>query len=282
MLLYISWNIDPEIFSIGPLTIRWYGLFFMFSFLFGFYLLERIFKAEGKLIKDLDRLSLYVGIGTLIGARLGHCFFYQRESYLENPLEILMVWHGGLASHGAVIGILIAVYFFVRNTENKSITYFWTLDRIAIVVALAAFLVRMGNLMNSEIYGIETDVPWAFLFERDALFAKVVVPRHPTQIYEALSYLVLFGLMMFFYWKKSWGKYSGKLLGFFFIWLFTARFFIEFIKEVQEKFETEYLLKMGQILSLPLILIGIILFFKSKKIESAITESNELAEEKES
>ena len=212
--------------------------------------MNRIFKNENLGEATLDRLTIYMAIGVIIGARLGHCLFYEPAYYFRHPVEILMIWRGGLASHGAAIGILIAVWLFTRK-EKKD--YLWALDRIAIVVALSGFLIRMGNLMNSEIYGVETTVPWAFVFLRN----HEVAPKHPTQIYEGLAYLAIFILLSRLYWVKKGKHYQGMLISLICILVFTARFFIEFLKEPQEAFETTMKLNMGQLLSIPFILLGL-------------------------
>jgi phosphatidylglycerol---prolipoprotein diacylglyceryl transferase len=249
-LFIIPWNPNPEIFRIGAFAIRWYGVLFASCFLFGYIIMSRMFKNEGLGEDVLDKLTIYMAIGTIIGARLGHCLFYEPAFYLRHPLEILLVWHGGLASHGAAIGILIVLWLFVRK-EKKG--YAWVLDRIAIVVALSGFLIRMGNLMNSEIYGIETTVPWGFVFLRN----NEVAPKHPTQIYEALAYLLIFFLINRMYWREKGKVYQGLLISIFLILVFTARFFIEFLKENQVPFEAKMKLNMGQLLSIPFVLLGI-------------------------
>ena len=194
--LVIPWDVNPEIFRIGSFAVRWYGLLFASSFLFGYFIMLRIFKNENLPDSLLDKLTVYMAIGVIIGARLGHCLLYEPEYYLAKPIEILKVWKGGLASHGAAAGILIAVGIFAYK-EKKG--YFWVLDRVAIVVALSGFFIRMGNLMNSEIYGIETTVPWGFVFLRNGETA----PKHPTQIYEGLAYLLIFLLLFRIYWRKK-------------------------------------------------------------------------------
>jgi phosphatidylglycerol:prolipoprotein diacylglycerol transferase len=253
-LLIIPWNPNPEIFRIGFFAIRWYGLLFASSFLFGYIIMRKMFENEGLDDIVLDRLTIYMAVGTIVGARLGHCFFYEPASYLKHPLEILMVWRGGLASHGAAIGILISLWLFKRK-EKKG--YAWILDRIAVVVALAGFFIRMGNLMNSEIYGVETTVPWGFVFLR----YHEVAPKHPTQIYEGLTYLFIFFLLYRMYWHKKGQVYQGLLISIFLILVFTARFFIEFVKEPQEVWEKtmkmDFGINMGQALSIPFILLGI-------------------------
>lgn len=263
LLNYINWNVDPEIVGFWGLSIRYYGLLFASSFFFGYIIMQKMFKKEGLSIELLDKLTVYMAVGTVIGARLGHCLFYQPDYYLSNPWEIIKIWHGGLASHGAAVGILIAIYYFSKKHKKP---YLWTMDRIVIVVALAGFLIRMGNLMNSEIYGIQTELPWGFIFVRNG----EVLPKHPTQIYEALSYLIIFVLLYFIYNKKGAQLKQGLIFGLFLILLFTARFFIEFIKEVQVNFEQGMSLNMGQWLSIPFILIGFFLLYRSLKQQSAI------------
>jgi prolipoprotein diacylglyceryl transferase len=249
-LLVIPWDVNPEIFRIGPVAVRWYGLLFASSFLFGYIIMNKIFKNENLGEAVLDRLTVYMAIGVIVGARLGHCLFYEPSYYLKHPMEILAVWHGGLASHGAAIGILLAIWLFTRK-EKKD--YIWALDRIAIVVALSGFFIRMGNLMNSEIYGIETTVPWGFVFLRN----HEVAPKHPTQIYEGLAYLIIFVILFSLYWRKKGEHLQGMLISLACILIFVARFFIEFLKEDQVAFEAGMKLNMGQLLSIPFILLGI-------------------------
>lgn len=258
MLNYIHWNIHPEILP-DILPVRWYGILFMSGFVFGYYLLERIFKAENKPVAWLDSLSLYVGAGTILGARLGHCLFYEPEYYLSHPIEILKIWEGGLASHGAAIGILLSLWLFSRKFKEAS--FLWITDRLVIVVTLAAVTIRLGNLMNSEIVGGPTDLPWGFVFER----LNEDFPRHPTQLYEAFAYLLIFVFLFRQYWKNKAGEYRGRLFGLFLILLFGFRFFIEYIKDVQVEFEKSMALNMGQWLSIPLVLVGIFLLIRSGK-----------------
>jgi len=258
--LIIPWDPNPEIFRIGSFAIRWYGVLFATSFLLGYIIIKKFFTNEGIKEEVLDRLTVYIALGTIIGARLGHCLFYEPDYYLSKPAEILKIWHGGLASHGGAIGILIALWLFERREKRG---YFWALDRIAIVAALAGFFIRMGNLMNSEIYGVETTLPWGFVFLRN----HEVAPKHPTQIYEGLTYLLIFFLLYKIYWKKKGNVYHGLLISIFLILVFTARFFIEFVKEPQVDFEKNMILNMGQILSLPFIIAGIIGLVLSLKIK---------------
>lgn len=264
--LIIPWDPNPEIFRIGPFAIRWYGLLFASSFLFGYFIMRKMFKNEGLGDPVLDRLTIYMAVGTVIGARIGHCLFYEPGYYLSHPLEILKVWHGGLASHGAAIGILIALWLFIRK-EKKG--YFWVLDRIAIVVALAGFFIRTGNLMNSEIYGVETSLPWGFVFLRN----DEVAPKHPTQIYEGLTYLFVFVLLLRMYWNRKGNVYQGLLISIFLIIVFASRFFIEFVKEPQVTFESSMKLNMGQLLSIPFIIAGITGLYLSLRIKKPGIES---------
>lgn len=254
--LYITWDVDPEIFRIGNFAIRWYGLLFASAFFFGYLVFLKIFRKEGISVELLDKLTMYMAIGTIIGARLGHCLFYEPSYYLSNPVEILKIWRGGLASHGAAVGILVALYYYSKSINRP---YLWILDRIVIVVALAGFFIRMGNLMNSEIYGMETTLPWGFIFVR----TEETVPKHPTQIYEALSYLAIFILLFALYLKQDSKLKRGYLFSIFLVLLFAVRFFIEFIKEDQVEFETGMMLNMGQWLSIPFILAGLVLLFRS-------------------
>jgi prolipoprotein diacylglyceryl transferase len=254
----IIWDVSPIIIKLGAIQVRYYGLFFALAFLAGYLILEKlVFKREGLKVELLDKLATYVIIGTVIGARLGHVLFYQPDYYLSRPLEILYIWEGGLASHGAAIGILLAIYFFTRKTGKA---FLWTLDRLVIVVALGGFFIRMGNLMNSEIYGHVTNLPWGFIFVRDGQSD----PRHPTQIYEGLSYLILFFGLLMYYLKKYKTMKNGTIFGVFLITLFGVRFLIEFLKEPQVAFESTMALNMGQWLSVPFILIGIWLLLKKR------------------
>lgn len=265
-LLYITWNVDPVAFSAGPISVRWYGLFFALGFLVAVYLLGLMFKSE-KCPQDwADKTFLYVIIGVVIGARLAHVFFYDWEYYSKNLSEIFMVWHGGLASHGGVLGTIVAIYLLTKYLMKKP--FLWLGDRLFVVGALVGAFIRLGNLMNSEIYGCVTTLPWGFKFLRDypGLSIDLVPTCHPTQIYEALAYFVLFLLLSWLYWKKDYGKkYTGMLFGIGFIWVFVSRFIIEFIKNDQSAFEADMILNMGQLLSIPFIIYGIYLVIKAIK-----------------
>ncbi len=361
---FIVWNVRPQIFDFGSFEIRYYSLLFVIAFILGYSVLGRIFRKEGLPVELLDRLTIYVVISTIIGARLGHCLFYEFSYYIKHPLEMILPWEGkigvdfrftgfqGLASHGAAIGILIGIYLFGRKSKKP---YLWTLDRIAIVVALAGFFIRAGNLMNSEIYGVPTNSEYGFVYARDFTdllyrieqdkikhikYSKVeddisnvhglkpvnidvefsnkvkseeyvknfaeyefkdalqrinsrrnivhprvdeldykiekigrkyhltgrlyCIPRHPSQIYEAVFYLLIFLLLILIYYRKGLKLKHGYLFGMFMAVLFFVRFMIEFIKENQEDFESDLPLNMGQILSIPCIIIGIIFIIKKR------------------
>ena len=274
LLNYIHWNVDPEIFHVNfnapilgevDLAVRYYGLLFALGFVVGYFIMQRMFKKEGLSVELLDKLATYMVISTVIGARLGHVLFYEPGYYFSHPVEILKVWHGGLASHGAAIGIIIALLLFARKTKKS---FLWTIDRIAVVVALAGAFIRTGNLMNSEIYGSPTEVPWAFVFVQSD---PQLIPRHPSQIYEALSYLAIFIFLIWSYYHKNGKPKEGSLIGWFLILVFGARFLLEFLKAPQVAFEQEMLLNMGQILSIPFVIGGIILLRKAKNRPEVIT-----------
>lgn len=252
----ITWGPSPEIFSIGPVTIRYYSILFVSGFLIGYYIFLKFFKREGLPAEILDPL-LYTLLGSaVIGARLGHCLFYEPEYYLARPLEIFKIWEGGLASHGGAIAILIAIWFYVKKYGRKyNFDYLWLMERIGIATALAGALIRFGNLMNSEIYGNPTTLPWGFIF----VLRGEVVAKHPTQLYEAVAYLTTFGILMLLYWKFLPKLKKGTLFGLFLIGIFGARFFIEFVKEPQVAFEQGMALNMGQLLSIPFVLAGVVL-----------------------
>ncbi|MDN5349160.1 MAG: hypothetical protein PWQ54_556 [Bacteroidales bacterium] len=270
MLNFIVWNVSPEIFSfpdwlplLGGRGVRWYGALFAASFVVGYYIMQKVFEREKIGIKVLDQLSTYMIVATVVGARLGHCLFYEPAYYLADPIEILKVWEGGLASHGAAIGIIIALYFFSRK-QQKSII--WTLDRVVIVVALAGFFIRTGNLMNSEIFGHITTLPWGFEFVRASDPALRTDPRHPTQLYEGLFYLATFFFLHQSYFNKDLGqKQPGFFFGIFLFAIFGSRFLIEFLKEPQVGFEANMALNMGQLLSIPVIIGGILIWYKGWK-----------------
>ncbi|HUX53211.1 MAG TPA: prolipoprotein diacylglyceryl transferase [Williamwhitmania sp.] len=258
MLAFINWDVNPVFFTLGPLSIRYYGLLFALAFYAAYVVFVKIFKRENISMAVLDSLTLYMIIGVVIGARLGHVLFYEPDYYFSHPMEIIKVWHGGLASHGAALGILIALYLFSRKYKRP---YLWTLDRIAIVVPLSGAFIRIGNLMNSEIYGHQTNLPWGFIFLRNG----ETVPKHPTQIYEALAYLSIFIVLWWMYRKGKKVNNHGYYIGLMMVLLFMARFLIEFVKNPQVGFENSMAINMGQILSIPFILAGIAIMIWSTR-----------------
>ena len=265
ILSYITWDVGPELLNIGPLSVRWYGLLFAMAFIVGFQIMQWMYKRENKPVSDVEQLAIYMILGTVIGARLGHCLFYNPEYYLANPLEILMVWKGGLASHGASIGILISLYIY---TKKKKVSFLWQMDRVVVATALGGSFIRLGNLFNSEIIGKATDVPWAFIF------TKVDnVPRHPTQLYESIGYLIIFLILFFIYKNKYKQLNDGFIFGLFLILLFTFRIIVEFFKENQTGFEQGMVFNMGQLLSVPFVILGVILIVRSLKKTKSVTSA---------
>lgn len=358
---FILWSVSPEIFSVGPVTVRWYGLLFALGFLLGQQILIYIYKKEGRSEKNVETLTIYMVVATIIGARLGHCLFYEPDYYLKHPLDILKIWEGGLASHGATIGILLAIYIYSKKNPGQS--YIYVLDRMVITIALAGCLIRLGNLMNSEIIGKPTNFPGAFLFtestesrlaleydkivddisitknqmdtsmhgqiyaglnlnfripgkdipndavnnfvqnnlketltnypdiqehifipdgdidfdlkkdnEGGLVTAKIYgIPRHASQLYEALSCIVLFVVLFLMWNRKKAQTPDGRIFGLFLVILFSLRFLYEFFKEPQVAFENSMSLNMGQLLSIPLIIAGIFIVMRSYKKKNEIT-----------
>ena len=266
--LAIHWNADPVLLSLGSLEIRWYSLLFISGFILGWFIFKWFCKREGISEKVLDPLLYTLLIGTIIGARLGHCLFYDPAYYLgswKGFFEIFMPWKGGLASHGGTLFLFFAMWWFARRWGPKNnFDFLWLLDRLAIAVPFAAMFIRLGNLFNSEIYGHVTDLPWGFVFERNG----EVLAKHPTQLYEALSYAILGIVLLLLYKNRTKGLYRGAYMGIFFTVLFGMRFLIEFVKEDQVGFEAGMALNMGQLLSIPFILfgIGLIIYSYKKKI----------------
>ena len=256
-ILAINWNVDPELFRIGSFAVRWYGLLFVSGFVLGYWMFTKFFERENVDKRILDPLLYTLLLGTLVGARLGHCIFYQPDYYFgswDGFLEIFQVWKGGLASHGGTIVLFFCMMWFARKYGPKNnFDFVCILDHLCIAVAFAATFIRLGNLFNSEIYGDVTSLPWGFVFERRG----EVEPKHPTQLYEALSYFLLGLFLLWLYVKKLDKVYRGTFIGIFFIVCFGMRFIIEFIKEPQVEFEETMLLDMGQILSIPFIILGI-------------------------
>lgn len=349
---FIIWDVSPAIFEIAGREVRWYGLLFALGFLVGQQILIRIYKSEGRSEKDVETLTIYMVIATIVGARLGHVLFYQPDHFLQHPIEILKIWEGGLASHGATIGILIAIYLYSKKATNQS--YFYVLDRLVITIALAGCFIRLGNLMNSEIVGLPTNIPTAFVFSEEtkqglasiysdfvtdveirknntnpsidnfsyqgldivlnlkpqentdpellvkemraniqgsSYFSENVlvppstsyriegntaiieawgIPRHPAQLYEALSSFLIFLLLLAIYLKQGPNLPEGRLFSLFVILIFGLRFVYEFFKEAQVDFEKSLSLNMGQILSIPLVIIGLFIFIRSFKKKNEI------------
>lgn len=277
ILNYIYWNVDPVALSLGPLQVRWYGICWAVGFLFGYLLMSRVYKHEKMPEWAMDSLLIYMLVSTAVGARLGHCLFYQPEYYLSHPVEILKIWEGGLASHGGAIGILIGLWLYVRmfnkstkkqKGERQHITYLWLLDRIVIPVCLVGALIRLGNVFNSEIYGTPTTLPWGFVFVRgnERFFNETgeLLPCHPTGLYEAFFCLVAMALLLWMYYKRNLGdKRPGLMFGTFLIIIFGSRIGIEFLKNVQVAFENNMVFDMGQWLSVPFVIVGIVMIVRS-------------------
>lgn len=270
-LLYIHWNPDLVALHLGGFSLRWYSLCWLLGLLAAFLIVKRLYK-EQKIKPELfDPLFIYCFIGILIGSRLGHCLFYEPGYFLSSwrhmvemvlPIRFLadgswrFTGYEGLASHGGTIGLMIALWLYVRRTK---VNLWRVLDNVAIATPVTACLIRLGNLMNSEIIGKATDVPWAFIFERVDL-----TPRHPGQLYEALAYALFFFIGWYLYRKKPERVGTGFFFGLCITHIFTARFFIEFTKDIQEAFEASMLLNMGQLLSLPFIALGLVCMFNNK------------------
>ena len=263
----VYWNLDPEIFSImGTIPVRYYSILFFTGLFIALQVEKKIYKKENISLENLDKLFIYVIVGIVLGARLGHCFFYEPSYFLEHPLEILLpirkvadsyqfTGFQGLASHGGTVGVIIAIVIYCRKHKMN---FLWVLDRIAIVGPIVGAFIRFGNFMNSEVYGKPTNGNWGVVFQRDDM-----IPRHPTQLYEAFAYLLIFGILMLIY-NKTKGKVNGLILGVLLVLVFSARIVIEFFKENQVGFEDGMVLNMGQILSIPLVIIGLILIFTRK------------------
>lgn len=262
----ITWNVDPVMFSVFGHDVRWYGLLFGVGLvLLGPSIMNKMWERE-KLKQEwiYPYLFWYIMIGTVVGARLGHCLFYDPQYYLSHPLDIFKIWEGGLASHGGTIGVILACWLFSRNVTHKSLL--WILDRLAVPVGLVAGMIRLGNLMNSEIFGRPTDLPWAFRFVRSREYWQLVpdgiMGCHPTQIYEAVCYFAVFGICMWLYWKRDAARrYSGLIVGVFLTGIFLSRLVIESVKNVQEVWEHNLVqqigLNMGQLLSVPFVIAGV-------------------------
>ena len=265
--LAIHWNVDPVLFHIGGFALRWYSLCFLVAFLLGYYIIERMFKHEHVKEDYLSSLFVYIFLAILFGARLGHCLFYEPDYFLTSEHWVEIFWpfqnghftgFQGLASHGAAIGILVALWLYWRK---YGLNAWWFLDRLVIVVALGGAFVRLGNLFNSEIYGVETTLPWGFIYERNG----ETVPKHPTQLYESLSYFIIFGVSLWYYIRKKGQFKTGTIFGWWLVALFGVRLLIEFVKNDQVDFEAGMVLNMGQLLSLPFIIGGLTIALLANK-----------------
>ena len=278
-LLYILWNPNLVAFHLGPMSIRWYSLCWLLGLASAYFIVKRLYK-EQKIKPELfDPLFIYCFVGILIGSRLGHCLFYEPDYFLssgKHMVEMILPIHfmadgswkftgyEGLASHGGTIGLIIALWLYVRRTK---VNIWRVLDNVAIATPVTACFIRLGNLMNSEIIGKATDVPWAFIFERVDM-----TPRHPGQLYEAIAYTIFFVIGWYLYRKKPQRVGTGFFFGLCITLIFTARFFIEFTKDIQEEFEASMLLNMGQLLSIPFIIVGLLCIFNRKLMERLGTE----------
>jgi phosphatidylglycerol:prolipoprotein diacylglycerol transferase len=266
MLTYIAWNVNPDIYTFNingtELPLRWYGVLFAAGFLIAQQILYYIFRKDLKPSGDVDKLTIYIVVGTIIGARLGHYIFYEWELLLQAPgtwfISLITPPFSGLASHGGTMAVLVAIYLYSRQKDDQS--FLWAVDRIAVVAPLTGAFIRFGNLMNSEIYGEATSLPWAFIFQRETDPSLLPLePRHPTQLYEMLVYLLLFAYT-FYLWKYKRATIPvGTITAVLLIVLFTARFLIEFLKNNQSGFENELFLNMGQLLSIPAVILGIVI-----------------------
>lgn len=272
MLNYITWTANPNLFD-GFVTVRWYGLMFAIGFLVGYEIMSRIFKHEGHPEKWVGSLFIYVVVATIIGARLGHVLFYEWDYYSQHLGDIIKVWEGGLASHGGTLGIMLAMFLFSWTVTKKSVL--WTYDRLCVPIGFVAALIRLGNLFNHEIYGGETTMPWGFRFIKNigaymhGAEPIFTAPCHPTQLYEAACYLVTFAVCMWLYWRKRAQEREGLLFGVFLLGIFVPRFFIEYIKNVQEVWEVQMRatcgMDQGQLLSLPFIILGVWLIIRAMR-----------------
>lgn len=255
--MLIHWTFDPVLFSVGPLTVRWYGLLFVGAFLVGQWMLGRIFAAEGVPRENAERLMIHALLGAVIGARLVHCLFYEPQYYLSHPLAILRIWEGGLASHGGALGMLLALWFAARTAQPR-LPFLWLIDRVSMPAALGAVFVRFANFLNSEIVGIPTLGQWGVVFE-----SVDVLPRHPAQLYEAVAYAFIFAVLLALYRRSGKRTPEGLLFGVLMVLVFSARIAIEFFKTPQAAYETGRFLSVGQYLSLPFVMLGVAMIFRA-------------------
>lgn len=274
VIAYLHWDINRVLFQLGPIKIHYYGLFFTAGFICGYLILRWIYQTEKRNVDDVESLLIYMVLGTIIGARLGHCLFYNPMMYLKDPIQFLQIWNGGLASHGAAIGITLSAWLYSRRHPDQPLL--WLLDRLAIPVALAGFFIRIGNFFNSEILGRVTDVPWAVVFKNGQGLVSAearMQPRHAVMLYESFCYGCIFLVLCLLYRKYRSETPRGLLIGLFFIMVFSARFVLEFFKLRQAEFAQSLPLSMGQMLSIPLVIIGIILLLYRKPAQPIDSDS---------
>jgi len=260
---HLVWNMDPAILILGPIEVRWYGFFFALGFFLGFLIMAQFYRREERPLENLSELCLYLMLGTIIGARLGHVLLYQPDYFLSHPWEIPMIWQGGLASHGGFVGVMISLYLYLK--KHRDMSFLEVADRLAIPCLLVAALIRVGNFFNSEIIGTPSDLPWAVVFAR-----VDDIPRHAAMLYEAVAYFLVFFVLYFAYWKTSIRQFPGRVFGTALATCFLARFMIEFVKENQVPFENGMPLNMGQLLSIPFILAGVYLIYASQRTSPAV------------
>lgn len=265
----LNWNVDPDIFTLfNTFPIRYYSLSWAIGCALCYLIVKKVYQKEKIPLENLEQLTMYIIAGAFLGARLGHCFFYEPHYYFQNPLEILLpirkvgesfefIGFQGLASHGGLIGIVTAIILYAKKTKTNIL---WIMDRVVLGSAVTATCIRIGNFMNSEVYGKPTNGNWGVIFERDDL-----IPRHPTQLYEAAAYFLIFAILLFIYKSKKIERHNGLMVGVFLIIMFIARFVIEFVKENQVRFEDSMSINMGQILSIPFILLGLAIIYYGKK-----------------
>lgn len=270
--MIIHWEFDPILISIGPLAIHWYGLLFVGAFLAGQTILSRIFRAEGVPGEHAERLLLYALAGTIIGARLAHCLFYDPQYYLANPLAILRIWEGGLASHGGAAGLLLGLWLGLRNIRPR-LSFLWLVDRASIPAALGAVFVRSGNFLNSEIVGVPTSGSWGVVFK-----AVDGVPRHPVQLYEAVAYLIIFIILLAIYRRLGRKTPHGLLFGAFMALVFSARIALEFYKVPQAVYASGQFFTVGQYLSMPFVVFGVAMMLRSMGFFTRYAAGREKAE----
>jgi phosphatidylglycerol:prolipoprotein diacylglycerol transferase len=256
---HLIWDMGPAVLVLGPIEIRWYGLFFALGFFLGFLIMAQFYRREQRELENLSELCLYLMLGTIIGARLGHVFLYQPDYFLSRPWEIPMIWRGGLASHGGFAGVMISLYLYLK--KHRDMSFIALADRLAIPCLLAAALIRVGNFFNSEILGIPSNLPWAIVFAR-----VDNIPRHPAMFYEAAAYFLVFCALYVAYWKTTIIQFPGRVFGIALTTCFLARFIIEFVKENQVLFERRLPLNMGQLLCIPFILLGVYLIYASRRM----------------